>query len=127
LLYPEPGANPPSRHFEKQVLMSGKMIYLGPSTSSDCPYNDPVSGFFGGGVNFPEKYRYNRLFCEKTRFNQEKTCQFSGLWLITISAPLFYQKRREKRQPDARRCPPNRSRRRMGVTEVVSQVFLIVE
>jgi hypothetical protein len=74
------------RPLYQQILFPGKMIYSEPDTGSDCQGCDPFSGFWERDVNGNEKSRNNRLFCQNTRFNQEKTCQFSGLWLIILFA-----------------------------------------
>lgn len=102
------------------------MIYSEPETGSDCQGSYPFSCFGGCDVNTHEKYRNNRLFWENTWFNQEKTGQFSGLWLIMLFVPLFYLKRGGKRHQNAHKCPPNRSRRRIGMMGGFSGFFLVL-
>ena len=61
-----------------------------------------------------ENTLYTGLFHQNNPFNRDLSLHFSGLWLISVFAPLFYPKKREKWQPEAHQCPPKRSRRRIG-------------
>lgn len=73
-----------------------------------------VPGLRCRGVHANRKYPYTGLFHQNNPFNRNLNLHFSGLWLISVFAPLFYPKKREKWQPEAHQCPPKRSPRRIG-------------
>ena len=60
-------------------LLESDMIPNTPITGSVCPSDELVFGSTGSCVHAHGKYRYNRLFLGKTRFNRSLTLQFSGL------------------------------------------------
>jgi hypothetical protein len=86
-----------------------------------CPIRAPIadelirfSGFWGSGVHATRKYGFTGLFLKNTRFSRFLTLQFSSLRLVSFFATCLMSMWGAKGSPEARWCPPLRSRRRIG-------------
>jgi len=100
------------------------MRYSWRNTGSDCQFGDPFLGSRGSGVHADRKYRFKWLFFENNRFNQDLNLQFSGLRLVAF-LPHSLGGGGCERLPEARYCPPIRSRWRIVGFGRVCPGFLV--